>query len=195
MNTKAGLLTLRLLDNGEVTVDMGIPNFIPENIPLLADAEHLQYVLTLKEKRATDSGELVTQLNSELDRVYFGSVSIGNPHAVLLVDNVETAAVEKLGQALQNHTVFPARINVGFMQILTDNNVRLRVFERGVGETDACGTGACAAVAVGVRQKLLRREVAVNLRGGKLKIVWPENNKTIEMTGPCSTVFEGQTRM
>jgi len=96
---------------------------------------------------------------------------------------------------LESHKVFPSRVNVGFMQVLTDTDVRLRVYERGVGETQACGTGACAAVAVGVRQKLLQRKVTVNLRGGKLTIVWPENNKTIEMTGPCSTVFEGQTRM
>jgi len=195
VNTAGGLLTLRLLDNGEVTVDMGVPNFIPETIPLLADAEHLQYVLNLSENIATNAGELTLQNNAQLKQANFGSVSIANPHIVLLVDDVDTAAVETLGPMLESHKVFPSRVNVGFMQVLTDTDVRLRVYERGVGETQACGTGACAAVAVGVRQKLLQRKVTVNLRGGKLTIVWPENNKTIEMTGPCSTVFEGQTRM
>lgn len=199
VNTSGGLLKLSLLDNGEVSVDMGIPTFIPADIPLLADAEHLQYVLRLSQELATDAGETVKQNNAELitekSQVYFGSVAIGNPHAVLLVDDVDAAAVETLGPIMESHTVFPSRVNVGFMQVLTETDVRLRVFERGVGETDACGTGACAAVAVGIRQKLLQREVTVTLHGGKLKILWPENNKTIVMTGPCSTVFEGQTRM
>ena len=195
VNTTGGLLTLRLLDNGEVTVDMGVPNFLPEEIPLLADAEHLQYVLQWSEKTATKSDNTITQKNDEDHQVHFGAASIGNPHAVVLVEDVDTAAVEKLGPMLESHPVFPSRVNVGFLQVLTDTDVRLRVFERGVGETEACGTGACAAVAVGIRQKLLQREVTVSLRGGALKIVWPENNKTIEMTGPCSTVFEGQTRM
>jgi len=195
VNTCGGLIKLRLLDNGDVSVDMGVPNFIPTNIPLLADAEHLQYVLPLSQALATDAGEIAKQRSTELKQVNFGSVAIGNPHAVLLVDDVDTAAVEKLGPVIENHTVFPSRVNVGFMQVLTETEIRLRVFERGVGETDACGTGACAAVAVGVRQSLLQREVTVSLRGGSLKILWPENNITIEMIGPCSTVFEGQTRM
>ena len=122
-------------------------------------------------------------------------MSIGNPHAVLLVDDVDAAPVETLGPLLESHDAFPARVNVSFLQILTPQDVRLRVFERGVGETNACGTGACASVAVGIQQGLLQRDVTVTLMGGKLNIVWPENNKTIEMTGPCSTVFEGQTRM
>ncbi len=207
VNTSGGLITLQLLDNGEVTVAMGVPNFTPVNIPLNADAESLQYHLTLSELCATTvipaneesqssaANDLMTQSNEDLGSVYFGSVSIGNPHAVILVDDVDTAAVETLGPLIETHAAFPSGVNVGFLQILTDNEVRLRVFERGVGETQACGTGACAAVAVGVRQGLLQRRVAVKLRGGKLTIVWPENNKTIEMTGPCSTVFEGQTRM
>ena len=195
VNTLAGLLTLRLLDNGEVTVNMGVPHFAPAQIPLLANAEHVQYRLPLSTNQATASDGIVTQSNSQLDQVHFGAASIGNPHAVVLVDDVDTAPVETLGPILESHAVFPARVNVSFMQVLTDNEVRLRVFERGVGETAACGTGACASVAVGVRQSLLQREVTVILRGGKLTIVWPKNNKTIEMTGPCSTVFEGQTRM
>lgn len=215
VNTQAGIITLRLQDNDDVTVDMGIPNFSPSHIPLLADAEHLQYQMALSDVTALKSDSMVTEAFSNssdretvgaTDRVnagafdvhqpiHFGSVSIGNPHAVLWVDNLSRAPVLTLGARLEKHTVFPERVNVGFMQFLTDKEVQLRVFERGVGETQACGTGACAAVAVGIQQGILQREVAVNLLGGKLRIVWPENHKSIEMTGPCSTVFEGQTRM
>jgi len=203
VNTQAGIITLRLQDNEEVTVEMGVPDFSPKNIPLIADAEHAQYQLVLSGDEASKSDSLVTEhfknlsdSNHWVDQpVHFGSVNIGNPHAVLLVNDVESSPVKELGALIEKHNVFPERVNVGFMQLLTDTEVQLRVFERGVGETQACGTGACAAVAVGVQQGLLQRDVAVNLQGGKLRIVWSENHKSIEMTGPCSTVFEGQTRM
>ncbi len=203
VNTMAGIITLRLQDNEEVTVDMGIPNFSPANIPLKADAEYLQYQLDISKSNAIQSNSIITEnfINAGNDvlptnqLMHFGSVNIGNPHAVLWVKDVHTAPVNLWGAALENHSVFPARVNVGFMQLLTDQEVQLRVFERGVGETKACGTGACAAVAIGIQQGILQREVAVNLLGGKLRIVWPKNHKSIEMTGPCSTVFEGQTRM
>ncbi len=203
VNTMAGIITLRLQDNEEVTVDMGIPNFSPANIPLKADAEYLQYQLDISKSNAIQSNSIITEnfINAGNDvlptnqLMHFGSVNIGNPHAVLWVKDVHTAPVNLWGAALENHPVFPARVNVGFMQLLTDQEVQLRVFERGVGETKACGTGACAAVAIGIQQGILQREVAVNLLGGKLRIVWPKNHKSIEMTGPCSTVFEGQTRM
>ena len=159
--------------------------------------------MVLSGDEASKSDSLVTEhfknlsdSNHWVDQpVHFGSVNIGNPHAVLLVNDVESSPVKELGALIEKHNVFPERVNVGFMQLLTDTEVQLRVFERGVGETQACGTGACAAVAVGVQQGLLQRDVAVNLQGGKLRIVWSENHKSIEMTGPCSTVFEGQTRM
>lgn len=197
VNTSGGMITLRLLDNGEVTVAMGVPNFEPEKIPFKADGKHKQYQLNLAEPLATAAqGAITSNIQQGTDKlVYFGAVSIGNPHAVLLVDNVDTAPVDILGPVLERHEAFPARVNVGFLQTLTPQDVRLRVFERGVGETKACGTGACAAVAVGIQQGLLQRDVSVTLLGGTLNIVWPENNKPIEMTGPCSTVFEGQTRM
>jgi len=193
VNTSAGLITLRLVDNGDVTVNMGIPTFVPADIPLHADAESDQYSLLLSGNQALATDTMIQQSRTVGDSVCFASVAIGNPHAVLQVSDVDSAPVEELGPLLESHTVFPSRVNVGFMEVLTDSEVKLRVFERGVGETDACGTGACAAVATGIRQGLLQRQVTVALRGGKLTIVWPENNKTIEMTGPCSTVFEGQT--
>ena len=197
VNTACGILTLRLLSTGEVGVDMGIPNFKLDTIPLQADAEHDQYKLQLSQTHATAASGVASENTAQGKEglVYFGAVSMGNPHAVLLVEDVDTTPLQTLGPLLEKHTAFPARVNVSFLQILTPQNVRLRVFERGVGETLACGTGACASVAVGVRQGLLQRNVTVNLKGGDLTIVWPENNKTIEMIGPCSTVFEGQTRM
>lgn len=178
VNTAGGLITLRLLDNQEVTVDMGKPNFVPANIPFIADKEQNFYSITVNNKE-----------------IEVGAASIGNPHVVLQVDDVATADVENLGSLLESHKLFPKRVNVGFMQIIDAANIKLRVFERGVGETRACGTGACAAVAVGIKQGLLDKTVNVTLSGGPLKIVWTDFNTSIEMTGACSTVFEGQTRM
>ncbi len=178
VNTSAGLIHLKLLDNGEVTVKMGVPVFNPDKIPFIADTEQDHYSISV-------GGHTLN----------VGSVAIGNPHVVLQVDNVDTADVSTLGPLLESHTLFPQRVNVGFMQIIDAKNIRLRVFERGVGETRACGTGACAAVAIGHKQGLLDKSVNVTLSGGPLKIVWEDFNTSIEMTGACSTVFEGQTRM
>ncbi len=178
VNTSAGLIHLKLLDNGEVTVKMGVPVFTPDKIPFIADTEQDYYSIEV-------DGHTLT----------VGSVAIANPHVVLQVDSVDTADVETLGPLLESHTLFPQRVNVGFMQIIDTKNIRLRVFERGVGETRACGTGACAAVAIGHKQGLLDKSVNVTLSGGPLKIVWEDFNTSIEMTGACSTVFEGQTRM
>jgi len=189
VNTQAGIITLRLQDNDEVTVDMGIPNFAPAHIPLLTDGEYPHYQLLLSDVKATKASAMVVEQTANLcDQNYlakqpiqFGSVSIGNPHAVLWVNDLESAPVKSLGSVLEKHSVFPERVNVGFMHLLTDNEVQLRVFERGVGETKACGTGACAAVAIGIQQGILQREVAVNLQGGKLRIVWSKNHKSIEI--------------
>ena len=178
VNTTGGLITMHLLDNGEVTVNMGVPDFVPANIPFATDKELKSYELTV---------------NNEV--FHAGAVSIGNPHVVLQVDDVTTADVETLGPVLESHSLFPNRVNVGFMQIIDSANIKLRVFERGVGETRACGSGACAAVAVGIKQGLLDKNVSVVLPGGPIKIVWEDFNCSIEMTGACSTVFEGQTRM
>ncbi len=178
MNTALGIITLTLLENSEVTVQMGIVDLEPRNIPFIADAQATHY-----------------QLDVEGTHYSVGAAAIGNPHVLLLVENIETANVEFLGPRIENHTRFPNRVNVGFMQLIDRENINLRVFERGVGETRACGTGACAAAAIGHVQGLLDKRVNVNLPGGRLKIYWPDVNNTIEMTGPCSTVFEGQTRM
>jgi len=165
-------------DDETVTVQMGVVEFEPALIPFLADEKSAFYDLTV--------GDQVLKV---------GSASIGNPHVVIQVDDVQTANVESLGPLIESHERFPSRVNVGFMQVVDAGNIFLRVFERGVGETRACGTGACAAAAIGHTQGLLDKTVNVTLPGGDLKIVWPNLNSSIEMTGPCSTVFEGQTRM
>jgi len=178
VNTSGGLITLHLLDNQEVTVSMGVPVFEPSAIPFTADTEQKFY-----------------DIDVDGMKINVGAAAIGNPHVLLQVDNIDAAPVETLGPLLENHKRFPNRVNVGFMQIIDKSHIKLRVFERGVGETRACGTGACAAVAIGNRQGLLDKTVAVTLSGGPLKIVWKDIQSSIEMTGACSTVFEGQTRM
>jgi len=180
VNTHGGLITLRLQDDGQVMVQMGVPVFEPAGVPFLADEPGAALFHDLQ------VGEVVYSV---------GVASIGNPHVLLQVEDVDTADVEGLGPQIENHQRFPRRVNVSFMQIIDRQHVRLRVFERGVGETQACGSGACAAVAIAQRQGLLDKTVSVTLPGGVLKIHWPNENSSIEMTGPCSTVFEGHTRM
>jgi len=178
VNTSAGMITLHLLDNQNVTVSMGVPVFEPAAIPFLAEQTQKIYLIDVEGRQ-----------------IEVGCTAIGNPHVVLQVEDVATAEVETLGPLLESHRLFPNRVNVGFMQIIDSGNIKLRVFERGVGETRACGTGACAAVAIGHNQGVLDKVVNVTLLGGPLKIVWEDFNSSIEMTGVCSTVFEGQTRM
>ncbi len=184
VNTMAGLLQLKVLDDSRVTVKMGVPEFQPDLIPFVADSEATHYQLSL------ESSSAGTQSSLEI-----GAVAIGNPHAVTMVEDVDLADVARIGPIVERHSRFPNAVNVGFMQKIDASNIRLRVFERGVGETRACGTGACAAVAVGVRQKILQRQVRVQVRGGELDIVWPEDGQNIEMTGPCTKVFEGHIEM
>lgn len=158
-----------------VRVDMGRPRFAPQAIPLAVTATALRYQVVLD------------------GMVYeFGAVSVGNPHAVLHVADINSAPVARIGSALQHCGAFPAGVNVGFMQILAPNHIRLRVFERGAGETRACGTGACAAVAVGRRWGVLADGVTVDLNGGRLRIEWNgESAHSLWMTGPATFVFEG----
>jgi len=165
---------LDLLADGEVRVEMGVPVFTPARIPLGLDTEAARYELAF-----------------EGQTFAFGAVSMGNPHAVFQVDDVETAPVARLGEFLQTHPLFPARVNAGFLQVVDPAHVRLRVFERGVGETPACGTGACAAVAVGRLWGLLGPDVLVTLRGGRLRIEWAGPGAILHMTGPAEEVFEG----
>lgn len=172
--TSSGLIALKLESDGQVTVDMGRPSLQPDALPFLTDKQQTLYTLDI-------DGE----------NVNFCAVSVGNPHAVIQVDDIDTAPVAELGQKIQEHAAFPESVNVGFMQVLDNSNIRLRVFERGVGETQACGTGACAAVVAGHQQGLLNDEVDVNLPGGNLSICWAGEQNTVMMTGPTATVFTG----
>lgn len=175
IDSPSGVVEARWLDSGEYAIDMGRPDFAPAHVPLLGQAEANEYTLS------TSAGEL-----------HFGAVSIGNPHAVLRVDAVATAAVAELGTALQARHEFPQGVNVGFAEVVSRAHIRLRVFERGVGETRACGSGACAAAAVLMRQGLIDRQVAVDLPGGRLQIDWPGDDASLRMAGPAAFVFEGE---
>ncbi len=175
VETSAGRLLLKLLDDGQVQVDMGRPVFNPAWIPFRAEREAVTYQIDV------GRGE----------QVEISALSIGNPHAVLLVDDVDRADVERLGPLLESHERFAERTNVGFMQVVDENHIRLRVFERGAGETLACGSGACAAVVAGRQRGLLNSKVKVDLPGGRLIIEWQGDNAPVLMTGPAETVFEG----
>jgi diaminopimelate epimerase len=175
VQTARGIIFPRLEDNGLVTVDMGAPRFIPDEIPFVADKSASTYTLD------------VAGMPIEA-----GAVSMGNPHAVQIVDNVDTAPVEQQGPLIEHHARFPQRVNAGFMQLVDEHNIRLRVFERGSGETLACGTGACAAAVTGIQWGKLATPVTVSMRGGDLTIRWEGEGKPVMMTGPAVTVFEGE---
>ena len=175
VETSFGVIEPRLLDNGQVTVDMGVPRFAPADIPFTANGEAINYPLKV--------GQHTIQI---------AALSMGNPHAVLRVNDLDSAPVDILGPAIESHTRFPQRVNAGFMQVLTPHDIRLRVFERGAGETLACGTGACAAAVAGIRQDWLKSPVTVHTRGGDLVVEWAGPNQPVLMTGPAVTVFEGE---
>lgn len=175
VETRSGVIYPRIQPDNEVTVNMGVPQFEPKDVPFDAPARESRYTLDL-------DGE----------QLEIGVVSMGNPHAVQVVPDVESAPVVEQGPKLQRHARFPRRVNAGFMQVLDRGHIRLRVYERGVGETLACGTGACAAVAVGRQMGLLDDRVAVELPGGRLNIVWEGEGQPVYMTGPAVTVFEGE---
>ena len=179
------LLELRMLEDGRVTVDMGAPIFDLPSVPF--DATGLQ-------AQAFGPWER-WPLPVDGVAVPVAVVSMGNPHAVLLVDDVDTAPVLTLGPKLEAHPAFPRKVNVGFLQVQSRSAVRLRVFERGSGETLACGTGACAAVVAGIRLGLLDRQVDVQTHGGLLTIAWDGGDSPVLMTGPATTVFEGEVEM
>ena len=187
VQTLAGVIAPRLTPDGRVTVDMGCPQFDPARVPF--DAAGLVPV-------SQGSGQkwpLELSGQAPAASVLIAVVSMGNPHAVQLVDNVDTAPVLQTGPLIERHTRFPQRVNAGFMQIVDRSHVRLRVYERGAGETLACGTGACAAVAAGIRLGLLDTCVDVQTRGGLLTIAWSgQEADSVFMTGPATTVFEGQ---
>lgn len=176
--THAGLICLHVEADGQITVDMGIPQFEPEVIPFEAEARAETYPLQLA--------------STEVD---VSVLSMGNPHAVLRVEEVENAPVDSLGPEIEAHPRFPRRVNVGFMQIVDRQHIKLRVYERGAGETLACGTGACAAVVVGRQRGWLDDKVTVSLPGGNLKIQWSGEGQVVMMTGPAVSVFEGRVRL
>lgn len=178
--TSGGLITLKLESDGQVTVDMGRPNFQPESLPFLANNQPEE-----------NQQPPIYSLDIGGETVEFSVVSVGNPHAVIQVEDIDTAPVEELGAKIQAHEAFPNSVNVGFMQVVDSLNVHLRVYERGVGETQACGTGACAAMTVGRRRGLLDENVAVNLSGGSLSIRWAGDENPVMMTGSTATVFTG----
>ena len=175
VETASGVIELQVQPDGQITVDMGIPELNPWDIPFNADTRLDEYALDL-------DGQVLK----------IGAVSMGNPHAVTIIDNVETVAVDELGASIENHALFPNRVNAGFMQIINERHIRLRVFERGAGETLACGTGACAAMVVGHLQGHLTNEVQVDLPGGSLQISWQGEASPVMMTGPATIVFEGK---
>lgn len=176
VRTATSVLELSRADGELYRVDMGRPRLEPAEVPFKAASRALRYALTL------DSG----------DTVEVGAVSMGNPHAVLSVASVEDAPVAQLGAALQAHPAFPQSVNVGFLQVLTPERARLRVYERGVGETLACGSGACAATVIGRLWGLLGPVVEMELRGGTLRIEWRGEGQPVLMTGPAETVFKGE---
>ena len=174
VETASGVIEPRLLDNGQVTVNMGAPRFAPADIPFTAEAEAMSYALKVGQHT-----------------INIAALSMGNPHAVLKVNDLDNAPVEILGPAIESHSRFPQRVNAGFMQVLTPHDIRLRVYERGAGETLACGTGACAATVAGIHQGWLKSPVSVHTRGGDLIIEWAGTGQPVYMTGPAVTVFEG----
>lgn len=187
VQTLAGVIAPQLTPDGRVTVDMGRPQFDPARVPF--DTAGLVPVL----QGSGEKWPLELAGQAQDAPVLVAVVSMGNPHAVQLVDNVDTAAVAQTGPLIERHARFPQRVNAGYLQIVDRGHVRLRVYERGAGETLACGTGACAAVAAGIRLGLLDARVDVQTRGGLLTIAWSgQEADSVFMTGPATTVFEGQ---
>ncbi|MCC2955173.1 diaminopimelate epimerase [Massilia sp. IC2-477] len=185
VETMKGVIAPRLEDDGSVTVDMGAPRLDPAEVPFdaagldgLPEGEDTTWPLTVGGKT-----------------VMVSVVSMGNPHAVQVVENVDTAPVESMGPAIETHPRFPQKVNAGFMQVVDRHHVKLRVFERGAGETLACGTGSCAAVVAGIRRGLLDSPVRVSARGGELSIAWDGVGQPVYLSGPAVTVFEGEVEI
>ncbi|MCC4117459.1 diaminopimelate epimerase [Aromatoleum toluclasticum] len=178
VETKSGVIAPRLEDSGLVTVDMGVPVFEPARVPFVSDSD-----------------AVVQPLDVAGVPVAITAVSMGNPHAVQVVADVDAAPVAVQGPLIEKHARFPARVNAGFMQVVDEQRIRLRVYERGAGETLACGTGACAAVVAGIRRELLASPVRVETRGGELEIAWAGVGEPVLMTGPAVTVFAGEIEL
>ncbi|BBP80561.1 diaminopimelate epimerase [Pseudomonas sp. Pc102] len=178
VETKSGIIELDVRADGQVRVDMGPPRLAPQQIPFVADAETLSYAVEVDGRQ-----------------VELAALSMGNPHAVLRVDDTGSAPVHELGPKIEHHPRFPQRVNVGFLQVIDRHQARLRVWERGAGETQACGTGACAAAVAAIRQGWMDSPVQLELPGGKLSIEWAGPDQSVMMTGPAVRVYEGQVRL
>lgn len=178
VSTQIGKMILNVLENEKVQVNMGEPIWEPAKIPFVANKFEKNYIL-----------------RTDIQTVLCGVVSMGNPHCVVQVDDIKTANVEQLGPLLESHERFPERVNAGFMQVINRHHIKLRVYERGAGETQACGSGACAAVAVGIMQGLLDSKVQVDLPGGSLTIEWEGVGKPLFMTGEATHVYDGVIRL
>ena len=175
VETAGGIIVPEIVAGGEVAVDMGVPRFAAADIPFAGEGD-----------------AVIRPLDVEGVTVLVTLVSMGNPHAVQVVDDVDLAPVASQGPRIERDRRFPQRVNAGYMQVVDRVNIRLRVWERGVGETPACGTGACAAVVAGIRRGLLDSRVSVETRGGRLAVAWPGSGAVVTMTGPAATVFEGE---
>jgi diaminopimelate epimerase len=175
VETAGGLIVPRLEADGQVTVDMGVPRFLPADVPLV-----------------DGTGAVSEALEVDGTKIEISALSMGNPHAVQVVSDVDMAPVTTQGPRIENHPRFPRRVNAGYMQVVDRATIRLRVWERGAGETLACGTGACAAVVAAMRRGLVDSPVRVRVRGGELAIAWAGEGRPVWMTGPAATVFEGE---
>ena len=178
VETKGGVIELDVRNDGQISVDMGAPRLVPADIPFQADARALTYGL---------------EVEGRTEQIF--AVSMGNPHAVLRVEDVNSAPVRELGPKIEHHLRFPQRVNVGFIQIIDRHRAQLRVWERGAGETQACGTGACAAAVAAISQGWMDSPVTLDLTGGRLSIEWAGEGQPVIMTGPAVRVYEGQVRL
>jgi len=184
VETNKGSIECKLQKDGDISVDMGSPVLQPDKIPFITDTRAVTYTL-----------KLASCLSTHSETISVAAVNMGNPHAVTIVDNIEHAPVNQVGAMVESHPQFPEKVNVGFMQIVSRNRINLRVYERVVGETNACGSGACAAVVAGRMQGLLDEKVEVFLPGGSLTIEWQGDQSPVIMTGPANRVYEGRLQI
>lgn len=178
VETKSGIIELDVRNDGQISVDMGPPRLTPQEIPFTAPAQALSY-----------------DVDVDGQNVELAAVSMGNPHAVLRVDDINGAPVHELGPKIEHHPRFPARVNVGFLHVIDRQRAQLRVWERGAGETQACGTGACAAAVAAISQGWMDSPLLIDLPGGRLSIEWAGPGHPVMMTGPAVRVYEGQVRL
>ena len=186
LETKGGFLNCKMEEGDNVSVNMGVPKLDPADIPFLRQKREVLYYLPIENNN---------NKKGDCSQVRLSAINVGNPHAVILVNDIKEAPLNELGPIIESHCSFPKKANVGFMEVMNRSEIALRVYERGVGETLACGTGACAAVVAGRLQGRLDSKVKVHLAGGSLSIRWPGQNRNIHMAGPACRVFEGNIKI